>query len=240
MSTKEVLINTLQASVIDSVNQPPNVHPVSNATVYLASNGTVHPASNDTVHLDIVYLDTVHFGIVDLVLFILSLIIPSLFIRCQTTPLVGRQRRGGPHPKAPVVEHTRIGSSIGTQQKKGWDEPLELCRTLSGSVDGNKENAPETRGTSNETHGDVGYVDMCVFSPVPGNPGRKWERGGRYNWLHEEIQGKLIGVLEPWKFALVKRMAGQPMEAERTLTRRVVAISSSEEEVEEDPSKDSE
>ncbi|CDY59168.1 BnaAnng15860D [Brassica napus] len=146
MSTNEVLINTLQASVIDSVNQPPNVHPVSNATVYLASNGTVHPASNDTVHLDIVYLDTVRFGIFDLVLFILSLIIPSLFIRCQTTPLVGRQKR-----------------------------------TLSGSVDGNKGNAPETRGTSNETHGDVGYVDMCVFSPVPGNPGRKWERGGRYN-----------------------------------------------------------
>ena len=152
MSTNEVLINTLQASVIDSVNQPPNVHPVSNATVYLASNGTVHPASNDTVHLDIVYLDTVRFGIFDLVLFILSLIIPSLFIRCQTTPLVGRQKRSkysywdlmrmgcyemknvihcrdGPHPKAPDVEHTRIGSSIGTQQKKGWDEPLELCRS---------------------------------------------------------------------------------------------------------------
>ncbi|WZY95426.1 hypothetical protein YC2023_067755 [Brassica napus] len=60
--------------------------------------------------------------------------------------------------------------------------------------------------------------------------------------LREEIQGKLIGVLEPWEFALVNRMAGQAMEAERTLTRRVVAISSSEEdvEVEEDPSEDSE
>ncbi|KAG5375408.1 hypothetical protein IGI04_040004 [Brassica rapa subsp. trilocularis] len=60
--------------------------------------------------------------------------------------------------------------------------------------------------------------------------------------LRKEIQGKLIGVLEPWKFALVNRMAGQAMNAERTLTRWVVAISSSEEDVavEEDPSEDSE
>ncbi|KAG5384513.1 hypothetical protein IGI04_035983 [Brassica rapa subsp. trilocularis] len=66
----------------------------------------------------------------------------------------------------------------------------------------------------------------------------RWYKAG----LREEIWGKLIGVLEPWEFALVNRMAGQAMEAERTLTRRVVAISSSEEdvEVEEDPSEDSE
>lgn len=65
----------------------------------------------------------------------------------------------------------------------------------------------------------------------------RWYTAG----LREEIQGKLIGVLEPWEFALVNRMAGQAMEAKRTLTRRVVAISSSEEdvEVEEDPSEDS-
>ncbi|KAG5414903.1 hypothetical protein IGI04_002470 [Brassica rapa subsp. trilocularis] len=65
----------------------------------------------------------------------------------------------------------------------------------------------------------------------------RWYTAG----LREEIRGKLIGVLEPWEFALVNRMAGQAMEAERTLTRRVVAISSSEEdvEVEEDPSEDS-
>ena len=65
-----------------------------------------------------------------------------------------------------------------------------------------------------------------------------WYKAG----LREEIRGKLIGVLEPLKFALVNRMAGQAMEAERTLTRRLVAISSSEEdvEVEEDPSEDSE
>ncbi|XP_033145542.1 uncharacterized protein LOC117133453 [Brassica rapa] len=65
----------------------------------------------------------------------------------------------------------------------------------------------------------------------------RWYKAG----LREEIQGKLIGVLEPWEFALVNRMAGQAMEAERTLTRRVVAISSFEEdlEVEEDPSEDS-
>ncbi|WZZ08810.1 hypothetical protein YC2023_094731 [Brassica napus] len=66
----------------------------------------------------------------------------------------------------------------------------------------------------------------------------RWYKAG----LREEIRGKLIGVLEPWEFALVNRMASQAMEAERTLTRRVVAISSSEEdvEVEEDPSEDSE
>ncbi|XP_033140571.1 uncharacterized protein LOC117131841 [Brassica rapa] len=65
----------------------------------------------------------------------------------------------------------------------------------------------------------------------------RWYTAG----LREEIRGKLIGVLEPWEFALVNRMAGQAMEAERTLARRVVAISSSEEdvEVEEDPSEDS-
>ncbi|WZZ08445.1 hypothetical protein YC2023_094366 [Brassica napus] len=66
----------------------------------------------------------------------------------------------------------------------------------------------------------------------------RWYKAG----LREEIRGKLIGVLEPWEFALVNRMAGQAMEAEWTLTRRVVAISSSEEdvEVEQDPSEDSE
>ncbi|WZZ30371.1 hypothetical protein YC2023_013772 [Brassica napus] len=66
----------------------------------------------------------------------------------------------------------------------------------------------------------------------------RWYKAG----LREEIRGKLIGVLEPWEFALVNRMAGQAIEAERTLTRRVVAISSSGEdvEVEEDPSEDSE
>ncbi|KAL0677419.1 hypothetical protein Bca4012_005400 [Brassica carinata] len=36
--------------------------------------------------------------------------------------------------------------------------------------------------------------------------------------LHEEIHGKLIGVLEPWEYALVNRMAGQTREAERALT----------------------
>ena len=48
----------------------------------------------------------------------------------------------------------------------------------------------------------------------------RWYKAG----LREEIQGRLIGVLEPLEFALVNRMAGQAMEAERTLTRRVVAI----------------
>ncbi|KAF3531483.1 hypothetical protein DY000_02040153 [Brassica cretica] len=80
--------------------------------------------------------------------------------------------------KEPDVEHTKAGDSTGTQQEKGWNGSLELCRTISGSVDGNEGNAPETHGTSNGTHGDVGNVDMCVLNPVPGNPGRIWGRGG--------------------------------------------------------------
>ena len=43
-----------------------------------------------------------------------------------------------------------------------------------------------------------------------------------YQWymagLCGEIQGKLMGVLEPWEFALENRMFGQAMETERTLT----------------------
>ncbi|KAF2532031.1 hypothetical protein F2Q70_00029264 [Brassica cretica] len=42
----------------------------------------------------------------------------------------------------------------------------------------------------------------------------RWYKAG----LREEIQGKLLGVLEPWEFALVNRMAGQVMKAERALT----------------------
>ncbi|XP_033144921.1 uncharacterized protein LOC117133046 [Brassica rapa] len=51
-------------------------------------------------------------------------------------------------------------------------------RTISGNVDGKEGNAPETHGTRNGTHGDVGKVDMCVLNPVPKNPGRKWEGAG--------------------------------------------------------------
>ncbi|KAF3601359.1 hypothetical protein F2Q69_00035568 [Brassica cretica] len=80
--------------------------------------------------------------------------------------------------KEPDVEHTKAGDSTGTQQEKGWNGSLELCRTISGNVDGNEGNTPETHGTSNGTHGDVGNVDMCVLNPVPGNPGRIWGRGG--------------------------------------------------------------
>ncbi|CAG7871089.1 unnamed protein product, partial [Brassica rapa] len=50
--------------------------------------------------------------------------------------------------------------------------------TISGNVNGKEGNAPETHGTSNGTHGDVGKVDMCVLNPAPRNPGRKWGRGG--------------------------------------------------------------
>ncbi|KAF2583826.1 hypothetical protein F2Q70_00036828 [Brassica cretica] len=58
---------------------------------------------------------------------------------------------------------------------------LPFCRTLSESVDGKKGNAPETHGTSNMTHEDVGKVDMCVLNPAPRNPGWKWGKGGCYS-----------------------------------------------------------
>ncbi|KAF2577412.1 hypothetical protein F2Q68_00003859 [Brassica cretica] len=41
----------------------------------------------------------------------------------------------------------------------------------------------------------------------------RWYKAG----FCEEIQGKLIGVLEPWEFALGNRMADQAMEVERAL-----------------------
>ncbi|WZZ65031.1 hypothetical protein YC2023_076401 [Brassica napus] len=63
---------------------------------------------------------------------------------------------------------------------RGGGNHFELCRTLSGSIDGKKENAFETHETSNRTHGDVGKVDMCVLNPAPRNPGWKWGRGGCY------------------------------------------------------------
>ncbi|WZZ60413.1 hypothetical protein YC2023_060520 [Brassica napus] len=49
---------------------------------------------------------------------------------------------------------------------------------MSENVNGKKGNAPETHGTRNGTHRDVGKVDMCVLNPAPRNPGWKWGRGG--------------------------------------------------------------
>uniref|UniRef100_M4CT33 E3 ubiquitin-protein ligase RMA n=1 Tax=Brassica campestris TaxID=3711 RepID=M4CT33_BRACM len=58
--------------------------------------------------------------------------------------------------------------------RKGRVGPLELCRTINGNADGKEGNAPETHGTRNGTHGDVGKVDMCVLNPALWNPGWKW------------------------------------------------------------------
>ncbi|WZY94929.1 hypothetical protein YC2023_067258 [Brassica napus] len=60
-----------------------------------------------------------------------------------------------------------------------------------GNVDGKEGNAPETHGTSNGTHGDVGKVDMCVLNPAPRNPGRKWGRGGCFNWYQSQVKSVL-------------------------------------------------
>ncbi|KAG5414871.1 hypothetical protein IGI04_002438 [Brassica rapa subsp. trilocularis] len=83
---------------------------------------------------------------------------------------VGRGRntlQGKTASKEPDVEHTRAGDSIGMQEERGG-------------------NALEVYGTSNRTHGDVGYVDMCVLNRVLGNRCRKWERGGCFNWCQSQ------------------------------------------------------
>ncbi|WZZ86251.1 hypothetical protein YC2023_114830 [Brassica napus] len=49
-----------------------------------------------------------------------------------------------------------------------------------------KGNAPETHGTRNGTHGNVGKVDMCVLNPAPRNPGWKWGRSGCFNHTHQK------------------------------------------------------
>lgn len=69
--------------------------------------------------------------------------------------------------------------------------PLPFCRTISGNVNGKKENATETHGTRNGTHGDVGKIDMCVLNPAPWNPGWKWGGAGVSQTLQSEIVWKL-------------------------------------------------
>ncbi|CAN7120011.1 unnamed protein product, partial [Brassica rapa subsp. narinosa] len=63
---------------------------------------------------------------------------------------------------------------------------VELFGTISGNVNGEEGNAPETHGTRNGTHGDVGKIDMCVLNPAPWNLGRKWGRGGCFNWYQSQ------------------------------------------------------
>ncbi|KAF3528081.1 hypothetical protein DY000_02040962 [Brassica cretica] len=125
--------------------------------------------------------------------------------------LLGRGRntlQGQTASKEPDVEHTKVGDSIGMQKERGgmnrlscvvasYVSCIELSavasrfsfrieQTLRGSVFCNKGNALEVYGTSNGTHEDVGYVDMCVLNPVLGNRGRKWGRGGCYNWYQSQ------------------------------------------------------
>ncbi|WZZ15795.1 hypothetical protein YC2023_108884 [Brassica napus] len=61
-------------------------------------------------------------------------------------------------------------ASLNINTHPSFPSPI-FCRTISGNIDGKKENAPETHGTRNGTHGDVGKVDMCVLNPAPWNPG---------------------------------------------------------------------
>uniref|UniRef100_M4D101 Uncharacterized protein n=1 Tax=Brassica campestris TaxID=3711 RepID=M4D101_BRACM len=104
-----------------------------------------------------------------------------------TEGLVGSMgKRGGRSVQKRQGKNRGAGGSTGTQQEKGRVGPLELCRTISGNVDGKKGNAPETHGTRNGTHRDVVKVDMCVLNPAPRNPGWKWGRGGYFNWYQSQ------------------------------------------------------
>ncbi|WZZ08446.1 hypothetical protein YC2023_094367 [Brassica napus] len=60
-------------------------------------------------------------------------------------------------------------ASLSINTHPSFPSPF-FCRTISGNVVGKEGNAPETHGTRNGTHGDVGKVDMCVLNPVPRNP----------------------------------------------------------------------
>ncbi|WZY94930.1 hypothetical protein YC2023_067259 [Brassica napus] len=116
--------------------------------------------------------------------------------------------KGGPHPRnwGRAYQGRRLHRK---QQEKGRNGPLELCRTISGNVDGKEGNAPETHGTSNGTHGDVGKVDMCVLNPAPRNPGRKWGRGGCFNCVEGEFkQLRVSGQDQINQKVLVPRCSG--------------------------------
>ncbi|WZZ82602.1 hypothetical protein YC2023_103174 [Brassica napus] len=143
----------------------------------------------------------------------------------------GRPRTTGPTREGPGP--IRMEDSVPTR-KRGHPRKIpsidaESLRNITGARQG-------PRSVREYTEEFLESAKRC--KPKTAEDWCRWYKAG----LREEIRGKLIGVLEPWEFALVNRMAGQAMEAERTLTRRVVAISSSEEdvEVEEDPSEDSE
>ena len=86
--------------------------------------------------------------------------------------------------------------------------PSHFWRTISGNVDGKKGNAPETHGTRNGTHGDVGKVDMCVLNSAPRNPGWKWGRGGcfiNYHWVNARIQPNVVDRLYRFEFTIIQQ-----------------------------------
>ncbi|KAF3507768.1 hypothetical protein F2Q69_00004695 [Brassica cretica] len=88
--------------------------------------------------------------------------------------------KGSTYPRNWVTGLPGQATSHKAARTRGGGNRFELCRTLSGSIDGKKGNALEIHGTSNGTQGDVGIVDMCVLNPAPRNPGWKWGRGGCY------------------------------------------------------------
>ncbi|KAG5401951.1 hypothetical protein IGI04_016558 [Brassica rapa subsp. trilocularis] len=96
-----------------------------------------------------------------------------------TEGLVGSMgKRGGRSVQKRQVKNRGAGQAAPQERSKKGEVTsrfsFRIERTISGNVDGKEGNAPETHGTRNGTHGDVGKVDMCVLNPAPWNPGWKW------------------------------------------------------------------
>ncbi|CAF2065767.1 unnamed protein product [Brassica oleracea] len=88
----------------------------------------------------------------------------------------------------------RIEAPVRLSHAESWREGAVIhCK--SGNVNGKKGNAPETHGTRNGTHGDVGKVDMCVVNPAPRNSGWKWGRGGCFSHHPIETLEQLLLLL---------------------------------------------
>ncbi|KAF2538039.1 hypothetical protein F2Q68_00021137 [Brassica cretica] len=133
--------------------------------------------------------------------------------------------KGGPYPRNWVTGLPGQATSQEAARTRGGGNRFELCRTLSGSIDGKKGNALKTHKTSNGTHGDVGKIDMCVLNPASRNPGWKWGRGGCYKTVprtgtetEERRRGETSnrndrGVAEPGRSAATRN---QPEEDART------------------------
>ena len=103
---------------------------------------------------------------------------------------VPTRKRGRPR-KIPSIDADRLRSITGVRR----------CGTLMQAKQG-------PRSVQEYTEEFLETAERC--KPKTSEDWCQWYMAG----LREEIQGKLIGVLEPWEYALVNWMAGQVREAE--------------------------